>query len=48
MLAGALYRYNRYLWLTVLVIVMVGFASLRSLGRQEDPTITNLVATVTT
>ncbi|MEM9314087.1 MAG: efflux RND transporter permease subunit [Pseudomonadota bacterium] len=48
MLAGALYRYHRYLWLTVLVIVMVGIASLRSLGRQEDPTITNLVATITT
>ena len=48
MLARNLYTHNRYLWLTVLVIVMVGLASLRSLGRQEDPTITNLVATITT
>ncbi|MDP5071746.1 MAG: efflux RND transporter permease subunit, partial [Congregibacter sp.] len=48
MLAKLLYTHNRYLWLTVLVILMVGVASLRSLGRQEDPTITNFVATVTT
>jgi multidrug efflux pump subunit AcrB len=38
MLARLLYTHNRYLWLTILVIVMVGVASLRSLGRQEDPT----------
>lgn len=48
MLAKLLYSHSRYLWLTVLVILMVGVASLRSLGRQEDPTITNFVATVTT
>ncbi|MEE4277964.1 MAG: efflux RND transporter permease subunit [Halieaceae bacterium] len=48
MLANALYRHNRYLWLTILVITLVGLASLRSLGRQEDPTITNFVATITT
>lgn len=48
MLARSLYRHQRYLWLTVVVILLVGLASLRSLGRQEDPTITNLVATVTT
>ena len=48
MLARSLYGHQRYLWLTVLVIFLVGLASLRSLGRQEDPTITNLVATVTT
>jgi multidrug efflux pump subunit AcrB len=47
-LATQLYSHNRYLWLTVIVIVMVGIASLRSLGRQEDPTITNYVATITT
>ena len=48
MLAQILYSHSRYLWLTVLVIFLVGAASLRSLGRQEDPTITNYVATVTT
>ena len=48
MLAQILYTHSRYLWLTVLVIALVGASSLRSLGRQEDPTITNYVATVTT
>ena len=48
MIARLLYTHNRYLWLTVLVIFLVGMASLRSLGRQEDPTIINFVATVTT
>ncbi|WOJ95708.1 efflux RND transporter permease subunit [Congregibacter brevis] len=48
MLAKLLYSHSRYLWLTVIVILMVGAASMRSLGRQEDPTITNFVASVTT
>ena len=48
MLAQILYTHSRYLWLTVLVIALVGASSLRSLGRQEDPTITNLFATVLT
>jgi len=47
-LADSLYRNGRYLWLAIIVIVLVGLASLRSLGRQEDPTITNYVATITT
>lgn len=48
MLAQLLYAKSRYLWLTMLVILLVGVSSMRSLGRQEDPTITNYVATVTT
>jgi multidrug efflux pump subunit AcrB len=48
MLASLLYRNGRYFTLVVLVITLVGIASLRTLGRQEDPTITNLRATVTT
>lgn len=48
MLARLLYTHSRYLWLTVLVIFMVGATSLSSLGRQEDPTITNFVATIST
>ena len=47
MLAGILYRRTRYFFLFVIVIVIVGVASLKSIGRQEDPTITNFVATVT-
>jgi multidrug efflux pump subunit AcrB len=42
MLAKLLFRNSRYLTLLVLVIALVGVASLRTLGRQEDPTITNL------
>lgn len=48
MLAQGLYSHSRYLWLTMLVIVMVGVVSLRSIGRQEDPTITNYIANITT
>lgn len=48
MLAQRLYTHSRYLWLSVLVILMVGVASLNALGRQEDPTITNFFANITT
>lgn len=48
MLARLLHAHSRYLWLVILVVVMVGLSSLRSLGRQEDPTITNYFANVTT
>ncbi len=48
MLAKLLYGNTRYFTLVVMVILLVGLASLRTLGRQEDPTITNLRATVTT
>ena len=48
MLARRLYTHSRYLWLSVLVILMVGVASLNALGRQEDPTITNFFANITT
>ena len=48
MLARHLYTHSRYLWLSVLVILMVGVASLNALGRQEDPTITNFFANITT
>ncbi|MEO0435292.1 MAG: efflux RND transporter permease subunit [Pseudomonadota bacterium] len=48
MIAQTLYDNSRYLWLTILVVVLVGAASLKSLGRQEDPTVTNYVANITT
>ncbi|MBM68425.1 MAG: acriflavine resistance protein B [Haliea sp.] len=48
MLARLLYNNTRYFTLLVLVILAVGIASLRSIARQEDPTITNFVAHVTT
>ena len=48
MLAKILYQRARYFVLFVIVIVAVGVASFNSIARQEDPTITNFVATVTT
>ncbi|PLW82228.1 AcrB/AcrD/AcrF family protein [Kineobactrum sediminis] len=47
MLARILYGNVRYFTLLVLVIIIVGLAGLRSIARQEDPTITNFVATLT-
>ncbi|WP_269473248.1 efflux RND transporter permease subunit [Kineobactrum salinum] len=48
MLARILYGNSRYFTLLVLVVVAVGLSSLRSIARQEDPTITNFFASVTT
>ncbi|MDX1743316.1 MAG: efflux RND transporter permease subunit [Ruegeria sp.] len=42
------FRHPRLVALIVLVLVSAGLSSFLSLGRQEDPTITNLFATVTT
>ncbi|PTX57615.1 multidrug efflux pump subunit AcrB [Litoreibacter ponti] len=42
------FRQPRLVALTILVLVSAGLSSFLSLGRQEDPTITNLFATVTT
>lgn len=48
MISGYFFRETRVLMMIVLVIVVGGLSSLMTLGRQEDPTITNLYATVTT
>ncbi|MEM0937647.1 MAG: efflux RND transporter permease subunit [Pseudomonadota bacterium] len=42
------FRQPRLVALILLVLISAGASSLLSLGRQEDPTITNLFATVTT
>ncbi|MES0880448.1 efflux RND transporter permease subunit [Roseibium sp. SCP14] len=42
------FRQPRLVALTLLVIVAAGLSALVGIGRQEDPTITNLFATVTT
>ncbi len=47
MIARILYGNRRYTLLLILAIIAVGLSSLRSIARQEDPTITNFVATVT-
>ena len=43
-----LFRRPTYLTLTLLTILSLGILSLNTIGRQEDPTITNLFATVVT
>ena len=48
MLAQFIFRHSRYFALILLCIVAVGITSFRSIARQEDPTITNLRATITT
>ncbi|MEL6793460.1 MAG: efflux RND transporter permease subunit, partial [Pseudomonadota bacterium] len=42
------FREPRLVALAILVLVAAGLSSLLAIGRQEDPTITNLFATVTT
>ena len=42
------FRQPRLVALIIMVLVSAGLASFLSLGRQEDPTITNIFATVTT
>ncbi|MEO9575036.1 MAG: efflux RND transporter permease subunit [Tateyamaria sp.] len=42
------FRQPRIVTLALLVIIAAGLASLLAIGRQEDPTITNLFGTVTT
>lgn len=48
MIALMFYRQWRYLALLVVMLAVVGYTSLSSVGRQEDPTITNLFATIIT
>ncbi len=48
MLAQSLYRQHRYLWLTMIVILITGVVSVRSLGRQEDPSVTVFYANIAT
>ncbi|MEM6421354.1 MAG: efflux RND transporter permease subunit, partial [Pseudomonadota bacterium] len=48
MMETVLYRRPRYLALAVLVITALGIFAVNTVGRQEDPTITNLFATVIT
>ncbi|GAB3271947.1 efflux RND transporter permease subunit [Parahaliea aestuarii] len=48
MLAQVLFRHRRFVTLLVIIILATGISSMRSIGRQEDPSITNFLATVTT
>jgi len=48
MFARYIYRHSRYVTLIILCAVAVGLNSLNAISRQEDPTLTNFVASVTT
>ncbi|MEM9628731.1 MAG: efflux RND transporter permease subunit [Pseudomonadota bacterium] len=48
MMESLLYRQRRILGLVIFMIVAIGATSLLTIGRQEDPTITNLFANVIT
>ena len=47
-MGSLLYRERRFLWLVIGLVLAVGATALLTIGRQEDPTITNLFATVIT
>jgi multidrug efflux pump subunit AcrB len=48
MFARYIYTHSRYFALIVVCALAVGYNSLNTIPRQEDPTLTNFVATVTT
>lgn len=48
MLSAYFFRETRVLMMIVMVMIVGGLSAMWTLGRQEDPTITNLFATVTT
>jgi multidrug efflux pump subunit AcrB len=47
-MAGLTFRSPRLVALALMIVLVAGLSSLFSIGRQEDPTITNIYATVTT
>jgi multidrug efflux pump subunit AcrB len=47
-LGNLTWREPRIVALALLVVIAAGLSALLSIGRQEDPTITNLFATITT
>lgn len=48
MLARYIYKHSRYFTLIILCVIAVGITSFNSIARQEDPTLTNFVGTITT
>lgn len=48
MLARYIYRNSRYFTLFIVCVLAVGITSFRSIARQEDPTLTNFVGSITT
>ena len=48
MFARYIYRHSRYFVLIIISTLAVGISSLQSIARQEDPTLTNFAANITT
>jgi multidrug efflux pump subunit AcrB len=48
MLARYIFRHSRYFTLIIVCVLAVGITSIRSISRQEDPTLTNFVGSITT
>lgn len=48
MLARYIFRHSRYFTLIIVCVLAVGITSFRSISRQEDPTMTNFVGSITT
>ncbi|MEE4144538.1 MAG: efflux RND transporter permease subunit [Halieaceae bacterium] len=48
MLARYIFGHSRYFTLIIICVLAVGIASVRSISRQEDPTLTNFVGSITT
>jgi multidrug efflux pump subunit AcrB len=47
-MGGLFYTRRRYFTLAVLMIIALGIAAFTTIGRQEDPTITNIFSTIVT
>jgi multidrug efflux pump subunit AcrB len=47
MLARYIYNHSRYFTLIIICVIAVGITSFRSIARQEDPTLTNFIGTIT-
>ena len=48
MFARYIYKHSRYFTLIIICVLLVGITSFRSIARQEDPTLSNFVASITT
>jgi multidrug efflux pump subunit AcrB len=47
MFARFIFNHSRYFALIIICVIAVGITSFRSIARQEDPTLTNFIATIT-
>ena len=48
MFARYIFRHSRYFTLIIICVLAIGISSFSSIARQEDPTLTNFVGSITT